>query len=419
MTPTGRTPSATPPTPGAPTITFELDPAERPRLVGLPWHLPIETWRAEGVRHIDVRRGIGRHPVIFIEVEGRRYVVKELGLEASRREVAGYHQLRALGVEALEPVGCVVRLSGYLPVETPAGRQYEPDVVGHTVTRLLERVIPDSRLLPRAFSFESRRRIWDAVVDLFVDLHGHGVYWGDASLANMLIHFAKVDIPYVGRRTELKAVLADAETVEFHPHLSDALRASDFGYFLESMEWVTEDLRLAGNAREAGALAADHAYLRERYEALWRIAVEQRAFEAETGLRLRRHLGRVRDAAYLDTLRTHINEHKWYLSERRGVEVSLPEAADDWLTHVFAPLTELFRAEDLPRLFPGKTAADLYVEVMTHKYYLSRSAGHDVGLPEALHSYARGFGHEPGLVDFWRGLGNRILEVLGLGPGSG
>ena len=101
----------------------------------------------------------------------------------------------------------------------------------------------------------------------------------------------------------------------------------------------------------------------------------------------------MRDAAYHDTLRTHINEHKWYLSERRGAEVSLPEAADDWLTRVFAPLTELFRAEDLPRLFPGKTAADLYVEVMTHKYYLSRSAGHDVELPEALHSYARAFGH--------------------------
>lgn len=404
-----------PPTPDAPEITFELEPADRAPLAGLPWHRPIDSWRAERVRHLEVRRGIGRHPVIFIEVEGARYVVKELGLEASRREVAGYRRLRALGVEALEPVGCVARLSGYLPVTTPAGLQYEPDVVGHTVTRLLERVIPDSQLFPRAFRFDSRARIWDAVVDLFVDLHIRGVYWGDASLANMLIHFAKVNVPYVGRRTELKAVLADAETVEFHPALSDALRASDFGYFLESMEWVSEDLRLAGRAREAGALVTDQEYLRARYDALWRVAVEQRAFEEETGLRLRDHLGRVRDVTYIDTLRTHINEHKWYLSERRGAEVPTPVAADDWLTHVFAPLTQLFLAEDLPRLFPGQTAADLYVEVMTHKYYLSRNAGHDVGLPEALHDYARRFGHEPGLADFWRGVGTRILEVLGLG----
>ena len=99
----------------------------------------------------------------------------------------------------------------------------------------MEKVIPDSFLFKRGFSHNNRRRIWDAIVRLFIQMHSRGVFWGDASLANMLIRFTTETIPELGYRTRLGAVLADAETAEIHPSISDSLRLADVEVFLESM----------------------------------------------------------------------------------------------------------------------------------------------------------------------------------------
>ncbi len=392
----------------------ERDRAVRRAVRALPWTAPLDDWRRRGVKHLRVRRGVGRHPLVFVESEGVKLVVKELGPAGARREIAVYRRLQELGIPSLAPVGTVVREEPPLAVATPTGNQFEANAAGHTVTLLAEHVLPESLLFPLGFSRENRRRIWDALLTLFVDLHVHGIYWGDASLANALIRFTKEVVPQVGKRTRLEALLADAETVEVRESLSAALRRADFENFLDSMRWLNEDLRLAGILREPRVTAEDERYLHGEYERRFAVAAGERVFSEATGLDVRGLLGTVRDAVYLENLRRHIDEHKWYLSERAKGEVPLRKAAEDWYVRVFLPVCELFRSEKVLDLFPGETASDLYVEVMTHKYFLSREQGRDVGMAAALRDYAERFGKEPILAAIWNRLSRKLVQILGV-----
>jgi hypothetical protein len=148
---------------------------------------------------------------------------------------------------------------------------------------------------------------------------------------------------------------------------------------------------------------------------MFKVAVDGREFELRSGIDLKQYLGPVRDAIYFDTLEKHIAEHKWYLSERQKKEVTLMMAAQDWLHNVFLPTCELFRGEGVLTFFPGKTASELYVETMTHKYYLSKQQQSDVGIVFAMRDYAKRFGEGAPLASFWSNLAERMHEILGLG----
>lgn len=393
-------------------IQYDVASPYRESVLSLPWEAPLAEWGSEGVRILTLRRGEGRHPLLFVHVDGQRFAVKELGLSAALKEIENYRELRRRGIETLVPVGTVVRDEAPLAVATPAGIQYERNAAAYSITLVHEHVVPDSLLYPRSFRPESRERIWDAVLDLFVALHMRGVFWGDGSLANCLVRFAKEDVPYLGRRTVLRAVLADAETVEIHRSLTRPLRLADLRIFLESMAWIHEDMRRAGQERSRRELSKHRRFVRETYRAKYRAARRARSFSRRTGLDVETLLGRVRDASYLDALEAHIGEHRWYLGERRAHAVSLAEAAADWLRAVFEPACRLFSAEEVTALFPGRTAAELYVEVMTHKYFLSEQEGRDVGMPAALRDYVEKYGERRPPASFWRRLSRALAAIF-------
>jgi hypothetical protein len=215
-------------------IPFEF----HPYLISLPWGHPLRVWERHGVRFIQIKSGLSRHVVRFIESGGRRFAVKETSFVAAQRELDSYVQLARREVPTLLPVGVVARDEGNAVVNTKVGDQVEVRHTGYLVTELMEKVVPDSFLFKRGFSRKNRNLIWDAVIRLFIRIHSAGVYWGDASLANMLIRFSSETVPELGRRTLLTAVLADAETVEIHPSISDSLRSADIEFFLESMLWT-------------------------------------------------------------------------------------------------------------------------------------------------------------------------------------
>src|SRR5512135_1452254 len=144
-----------------PQVSYYLDAAHLGILQKLPWDHEVGEWRRLGVRHLDIKRGAGRHPVIFIRVDSHEYVIKELGIEAARREIGNYRKILERGVHTLVPVGYVVREEGIHAAPTPAGVQYETYVTAHSVTLLMDRVLPDSFLYRRAFKPENRNRIWD------------------------------------------------------------------------------------------------------------------------------------------------------------------------------------------------------------------------------------------------------------------
>jgi hypothetical protein len=214
----------------------------------------------------------------------------------------------------------------------------------------------------RREAFENRRRIWDAIVDLFVELHLNGVYWGDASLANTLIKFYKIEIPHLGKKTQLKAILADAETVEIHDSISDSLRQADVGFFLEAMEWLDEDLRASGVSRDELATEQDKAYIQTQYDRLYETALRGRDFEKLSGLNI--------------------------------------------------PVCDLLKQESVLDFFPGKTAAEFYVEIMNHKYILSQQKGRDVGLIHATRDFAKKYGQEPPLAAFWNSVARKVRQLV-------
>jgi hypothetical protein len=300
-------------------------------------------------------------------------------------------QLTGLSVPTLRPVGVVGRDDGQQMVSTSVGPQTHSVVTGYLVTELMDKVLPDSILFRRAFSRENRVRIWDAVLRLFVQLHSNGVYWGDASLANMLIHFSTEIVPELGRRTRLHAVLADAETVEIHSTISDRLRQADLEFFLESMQWTEADLIASGIVRDTLMTLEDTEYLRRSYDELYAVDLEMRSFELVTRIDADLLLGSFDVKGYGKLLLQHIQEHKWYMSERRGGEVTVVEAAENWYREVFKPVCRIFQDYGLLTYFPDMTASSLYVEIMEHKYFMSQKQNSDVGLIAAVEDYCRRF----------------------------
>lgn len=377
-------------------IHFHLPAETLPFVIRLPWDLPLETWEEHGVQFLHVRSGLSRHIVRFVGSGPHRYAVKETTPETAQEEFENYTTLRRLGIPTLVPVGVVLREEGTRVVATKVGTQVERRSTGYLVTEVMQKVIPDSYLFRRAFSQQSRRRIWDAIVTLFVQLHGNRVYWGDASLANMLIEFMTEPVPELGSRTKLCAVCADAETVEIRRTISDRLRMADVEFFLESMLWTEADLQASGVVRDPLVTRKDQEYLVTSYAERFSIDQEMRSFELLTHIDVDKVLGSFDARGLGKVLLQHIGEHKWYLSERRGAEVQLVEAAEDWYKEVFKPVCRIFSEHGLLKFFPDKTASTLYVEVMEHKYYLSELEKRDVGLVVALKDYLNKFAaHDP------------------------
>lgn len=355
----------------------------------LPWQDPLEIWHERRVKLLNVKSGLSRHVVRFVQADGHRFAIKETSLESAKREYGTYIRLRELGLHTLVPVGVVARNDGTEIVETRIGSQPQERFTGYLVTELMDKVIPDSFLFKRGFAKENRRRIWDAVIRLFVEMHISGVYWADASLANMLINFNTEHVPELGHRTNLRAVLADVETVEIHRSITDSLRRADVDFFLESMQWTEADLKASGIVRDAVITEEVQQFIVTTYNERFTIEQEMRSFELVTHIDVDKLLGDFDVKGYGKLLLKHINEHKWYLSERQKREVPLVEAAKDWYKEVFRPVCKVFIHYNFADFFPEKTAASLYVEIMEHKYLMSERAGKDVGLIVAAKDFVK------------------------------
>ena len=107
-----------------------------------------------------------------------------------------------------------------LPAVRPAGLVLQPEFdTAILVTRYLEGSWQYRRLFMRLPPDQPkhRARLLDAMAGLLVELHRHGVFWGDCSLANTL---------FSRDGQLLQAWLVDAETSEVHPIAEPGQRAA-------------------------------------------------------------------------------------------------------------------------------------------------------------------------------------------------
>ncbi len=396
-----------------------MNKGDKLRLMHLPWHIPLEEWQEHGVTQLTIRRGEARHPVIFIEVEGWRYAIKETTPHMAIREVRNLREIEYRGIPVLSPVGSVtVAVPPLLLYEHgPGGHpQYTSGDRGYTITRLASRVIPHSLLFRLPFAKRTKQRLLGAVAVLLVELHEHGVYWGDPSLANVLI---RID----GRH--ILAIMADAETVEIFPEpISEGLREQDLESFGESLIWQAEDLRQARDLPEEEAVVDDHDFrffvrryrwLRREhsqlitspsFSTLYQVnrfieGLNQWGYSllSTTGhflqeivavspawysRRIHELLGIYLPRVYARRFYNMILGHQAIMSKEEGRDVTLEEAAQHWYINYHLPTILLLRKHLTSNQDPMKA----YFSIMDHKWRLSRKAGYEIPLDEAAVDWA-------------------------------
>jgi hypothetical protein len=260
--------------------------------------------------------GPSRHLVRFVETDGRRWALKELPQRIAAREYAVLRDVESMGLPAVRAAGLVLQS----PEVPEAG---EGNAI--LVTRYLERSWQYRRLFMRLPPNRPRHRarLLDAMAGLLVDLHRHGVFWGDCSLANTL---------FSRDGQLLQAWLVDAETSEIHPELTAGQRRHDLDILVENVAGGMIDLaiRLERPPEIFDSLIEEAAGVAERYTALWDAlhAVPEVAFsdrlEIESRIRALHDLGfavdevRLEPAGAEDRLRPQV-----VVAERRYHAVEL------------------------------------------------------------------------------------------------
>ena len=400
-------------------IQFHMGKDDQQHLADLPWQFRLEEWIDHGVTPLSIRRGESRHPVIFVDLAGMRYAIKETTPRMAEREIVNLHEIERRGIPALSPVGSVV-VQGSLILLEEHGPDGVPEYIsgdrGYTVTRLAPRVIPQVLLNNIPFTRKTKHTLLSAIALLMIELHEHGIYWGDPSLANVLM---RID----GRR--VLAIMADAETAELFPApVSDEMREQDLDIFRKSLLWQAEDLRQARGLPEEDELIddKDFRYLKQKYRLLRR---EHTHFASSPGFTTRYqvqymletlnqkgfallnigghalqqfatvlprwYIHRIRDLLGITVPRTYARRfyntllsHQAMLSKNEQREVSLEEAAQDWYTRYHLPAILLLRRNLTSDQDPMKA----YFEIMGLKWNMSLKAGYEIPIEEATLAWA-------------------------------
>jgi len=373
-------------------------------LLSLPWADPLESWTDD--RIVEIRqRGISRHVVRFVADSGRVYALKEIDERLARREYRLLRELADLGIPAVHVLGIVV------------DRGTDLDAI--LVTEFLDFSSSYRALFADHRSGPPTAQLLDALVELLVRLHLAGFYWGDCSLSNTLF-----------RRDAgtLKAYLVDAETAELHPALSGGKRSDDVERAFERVGGELFDLQAGGLLPDEIDPVEVAEEVSARYAALWRELTHEEVMRPDEqryriGERLRRlnELGFDAEEVELITvgdevrlrLSTRVGEpghHRWllygrvgllveenqarallndiasfrgYLEQKEGRPVPEAEAANRWLAEEYAPVIAAIPAHLRGRLAP----AEIFYEILEHRWYLSEAAGRDVGTTVASRSY--------------------------------
>src|SRR5579859_273006 len=401
-------------------IQFQMDAPNQRHLQDLPWQLPLEEWPAQGIVPLLIRRGDSRHPVIFVEREGLRYAIKETTPSMAQREIANLREIDQRGIPVVTPIGSVIVPAPPLLLDEhgPGGvPQYISGDRGYTVTSLAPRVIPHVLLYRIPFTRKNKQRILSAIALLLIELHEHGVYWGDPSLANVLIRIA-------GRR--IQAILADAETVDFFSEpVNDNLREQDLAAFGESLMWQAEDMRQAQELPEEAELIddKDFRYLEQRYRILRREHVQ--LLSSSSGFITRYQFLRMLEALnkggfsilgmgghafqqlatvlpgwyqrrihellgihippnYAHRFYNTILSHQYQLSKNGGHDVSLEEAAKDWYTRYHLPAILFLRQH----LTSDQDPMQAYFSLLEYRWKLSLKVGYEVPMEDAALQWA-------------------------------
>ena len=293
----------------------------------------------------------------------------------------------------------------------PGGEPLDPILI----TEHLQFSLPYRSLFSRGVRQDTVNRLVDAMVVLLARLHLIGFLWGDVSLSNTLF-----------RRDAgaFAAYLVDAETGELHDQLTNGQREHDLTIARTNLFGEFCDLEAGGLLDEALDPLVLVETIENRYRELWAELTEAEEFDTgemhriESRVRRLNALGfdvaeldittdfagstiriqpKVVDAGHhsrrlirltgLDTeenqARRLLNDLDYYRArtDQQGADESI--VAHQWLTERFEPVVQSVPAELRAKLEP----AELYHEVLEHRWFLSEQAGAEIPIDDAADSY--------------------------------
>src|SRR6476661_4317567 len=374
-------------------------------LLALPWDRPLSEWVVPDVPLRDIAVGMSRHLVKFVDADDQLWAVKDMPPRVAIKEYDVLRQLEDMGLPAVRPAGLVLQ------------PEFDTAIL---VTRYLEGSWQYRRLFMRLPPDQPkhRARLMDAMAGLLVELHRHGVFWGDCSLANTLF-FRDGQI--------LQAWLVDAETSEVHSTLSRGQREHDIDIMVENVAMGLVDLaeRLGRPDELQDTLIAEAEHLRDRYTALWDVLSAEPVFgfadryrvegtvrrlndlgfavdevslqpvsDDPSQLRIRvavgdrrYHAQRLQELTGLDVgegqariLLGDLRAYQAQLCRETGHDVDESTAARLWVIEVVTPTEHLAHAA----LNNSGTAIQAYCDLLEVRWLLSEQAGRDVGTNAAL-----------------------------------
>ena len=380
-------------------------------LLTLPWDTRLADWDDE--RLIEVRNaGLHRHVVKFVAEGDDVFVLKELPEELARREYRLLRHLAEISIPAVHVLGLCIDRAGL-------------DAV--LVTRFLDFSATYRSLLTSTRGGLSLDSLLGGMVEL------RSAFTSPASSGAI----ARCRPLFRLDAGDIEAYLVDAETAEIHPTLTDGQRAYDLDLAYERIAGELFDLQ-AGDLLSQDVDPIETAQgVVARYGALWNevtredvVTRDEQRYKIGERIQRMEELGFDVDEVELITvdggakvrLRTRAADPgRWrrILMTRTGLDVQdqqarrllsdmaayrawleqsggrpVPElmAASRWLAEVYDPVVTAIPTHLRAKL----DSAEVFHEVLEHRWFLSERAGRDVGTTAAASDYfARVLPHVP------------------------
>ena len=377
--------------------------ATEPELAFLPWNVPLEEWPEDVV--VALPRGISRHIVRFVRIDGTVYAIKEIEQHFADREYALLGDLGRRNVPSVEAVAVVSE-------RVDADGEILPAAL---ITKHLAFSLPYRALFSSSLRLETANRLLDALAVLIVQLHLAGFSWNDCSLSNTLF-----------RRdaTAFAAYLVDAETGEMHEHLSDGQRRYDIETASINVTGELMDLEAGGRLHEGIDPVETGISIQDRYQRLWDEVTQPIVFSRTDRYLLEKHMRRLNDLGFdiaelqvhtepdgdhvriqpkvvdaghhtrrlirLTGLDTEENQAQRLLLDLDSYRVKLglgPQdeelAAHRWVTDRFEVVMSTVPSRLRGKLEP----AQIFHEVLEHRWFMSERAGQSVPFEQAITDY--------------------------------
>ncbi|HPU04565.1 MAG TPA: DUF4032 domain-containing protein, partial [Rhodoglobus sp.] len=350
-------------------------------------------------------KGISRHIVRFANLSGYVVAIKETSAELAKREYEMLRTLQRMDIPCVEPVAVITNRT------SETGEILESVLV----TRHLRFSLPYRALYSSGLRPETATRLVDALAVLLVRLHIIGFFWGDVSLSNTLF-----------RRDAgaFAAYLVDAETGQLYDGLSNGQRENDLEIGRVNIAGELLDLQAGGRLDESIDPVEISNGIVAKYRTLWKELTATEEFDQSERWRINSRVERLNDLGFdIEELAIKTDEtgtqvriqpkvvdaghHSRRLLRLTGLDAQENQArrllndldsyraafgkedideevvAHEWTARVFEPV---IRA--IPRELRGKLEpAEIFHQLLDHRWYLSQNEGRDVPLAEAVSSY--------------------------------